>query len=345
MDKILTVIKTKLKNPLYQFILFGLLMILLPVLSPFLSVTTVDALAKTLVYFIVALGFSLLIGYGGLASLGTSSFIAIGTFVAFAGINVFELPFLLTILLGVVIAILFGLIFGVVSLRIEGMYLAIVTLGLSEIMIELFKNFDKFTGGVSGTTSRAIEMFGLRLTSTETLYLVIIAVVVAMILTYNLINSPFGRALLSIKNNDSAAQAMGISIIKYRLIAFIVSTVYAVIGGILYMGYIRFSMGSTWGLAISLNILAAVVVGGAKSIWGVLLGTFMIFGMDLILFKNIPFLADSKFANLSFVISGILIIVVTMFYPNGLAGLINELKFKIKKLKMKKKVAKEHEEQ
>ena len=148
------------------------------------------------------------------------------------------------------------------------MYLAIVTLGLSEIMIELFKNFDRFTGGVSGTTSRAIEMFGLRLTSNETLIIVVVFVVLAMVLTYNLINSPFGRALLSIKNNDSAAQAMGISVIKYRLIAFIVSTVYAVLGGILYMSYVKFSMGSTWGLAISLNILAAVVVGGSKSIWG-----------------------------------------------------------------------------
>jgi len=343
MDKIKHFIQLKLKNPLYQFLLFGVLLLLLPILSPFMSVTTTDALAKTLIYFIVALGFSLLIGYGGLASLGTSSFIAIGTFVAYAGINEFELPFLLTILLGVFIALIFGLIFGIVSLRIEGMYLAIVTLGLSEIMIELFKNFDRFTGGVSGTTSRAIEMFGLRLTSNETLIIVVVFVVLAMVLTYNLINSPFGRALLSIKNNDSAAQAMGISVIKYRLIAFIVSTVYAVLGGILYMSYVKFSMGSTWGLAISLNILAAVVVGGSKSIWGVLLGTFMIFGMDLILFKNIDFLSDSKFANLSFVISGLLIILVTMFYPNGLAGLINELKYKIKRLRLKHQAGKDHE--
>lgn len=343
MDKIKHFIQLKLKNPLYQFLLFGALLLLLPILSPFMSVTTTDALAKTLIYFIVALGFSLLIGYGGLASLGTSSFIAIGTFVAYAGINEFELPFLLTILLGVFIALIFGLIFGIVSLRIEGMYLAIVTLGLSEIMIELFKNFDQFTGGVSGTTSRAIEMFGLRLTSNETLIIVVVFVVIAMVLTYNLINSPFGRALLSIKNNDSAAQAMGISVIKYRLIAFVVSTVYAVLGGILYMSYVKFSMGSTWGLAISLNILAAVVVGGSKSIWGVLLGTFMIFGMDLILFKNIDFLSDSKFANLSFVISGLLIILVTMFYPNGLAGLINELKYKIKRLRLKHQAGKGNE--
>ncbi|MDY3196670.1 MAG: branched-chain amino acid ABC transporter permease [Paracholeplasma sp.] len=340
MKNIMTILKQKLKNPLYQFIGFGCLLLLIPLFSSFISVTILDAFAKTLIFFIVALGFALLIGYGGLASLGTSSFIAIGTFVTYAALDEFNLPFILTLVLGIVIALLVGSIFGIVSLRIEGMYLAIVTLGLSEIMIELFKNFDDYTGGVSGTTSSAIKLFGTSLNSNQTLILVIVSVVIAMLLTYNLINSPMGRALLSIKNNDSAAQAMGISVIKYRLLAFVVSTVYAVIGGILYMGYVRFSMGSTWGLAISLNILAAVVVGGAKSIWGVLLGTFMIFGLDLMVFKGIDFLKESKWANLSFVFSGLLIILVTMYYPNGLVGLINQIKFKLKKIKLERQAGK-----
>ena len=343
MDKIMNFIKKQSKNPLSHFIAFGFLLLLVPIFSTFVSVTILDAFAKTLIFFIVSLGFAILIGYGGLASLGTSSFIAIGTFVTYASLDEFNIPFILTLVLGVVIALIVGSLFGIVSLRIEGMYLAIVTLGLSEIMIELFKNFDRFTGGVSGTTSSAIKIFGNALNSNQTLILVIIAVVVAMMVTYNLINSPFGRALLSIKNNESAAQAMGISIIKYRLLAFIISTVYAVIGGILYMGYVRFSMGSTWGLAISLNILAAVVVGGAKSIWGVLLGTFMIFGMDLMVFKGIDFFANTKFGNLSFVISGVLIILVTMYFPNGLAGLINQLRFKIKKARYQRKVGKKND--
>ena len=259
--------------------------------------------------------------------------------------DVFNLPFILAIIISLVIAIVVGALFGFVSLRIEGMYLAIVTLGLSEIMIELFKNFDRFTGGVSGTTFTGLSLFGISLNSSQTFYILIIAVILAMIFTYNLINSPTGRALLSIKNSDSAAQAMGISVIKYRLIAFMVSSVYAVIGGLFYMSYVRFSMGSTWGLAVSLNILAAVVVGGAKSIWGVLIGTFVIFGLDMMVFKSIPILSNSRYANFSFIISGILIIVVIMYYPSGLVGLFNKLKYKIstkyKQLTTKKEVRKD----
>lgn len=327
--------KEKLKHPLAGFLIFGVALLLIPVLYPVLTVTLRDSLARTLVYFIVALGFSLLIGYAGLASLGSASFIAVGTFTVYSVIDVLHLPFIVAIILGIVIAVILGALFGIVSLRIEGMYLAIVTLGLAEIMTEIFKNLDKFTGGVSGTSMKRIVMFGSKLSDRSIFIIIIIAVVIAMILTYNLINSQFGRALLSIKNNQSAAQAMGISVIKYRMIAFIVSTVYAVLGGILMMTFTKYSISSYWGLAISLNLLAAVVLGGSKSIWGVLIGTFLIFGLDLVVFKGMN-LFSGRWQNLSLIINGTLIIVVVMFYPNGLMGLFKELYYKFKKRRVKK---------
>lgn len=334
-------LKAYVKHPFFGFIMFGLILLIMPFIKDFIGVTLTDAIAKTLIFYVIALGFSLLIGYAGLASLGTAAFIGIGTFILYSVMNVFNLPFIAVILIALVLAVILGLIFGFVSLRIEGMYLAIVTLGLSEIAVELFKNFDKFTGGVSGTTFTGIEILGFSLNSNQTLILIIVAVVGAMMLTHNLIKSPTGRALLSIKNSDSAAQAMGISVLIYRLIAFIISTVYAVFGGILYMAYVRFSMGSQWSLSVSLNLLAAVVVGGSKSIWGVLIGTFLIFGLDLAVFKTIPFLRDSQFSNMSFVISGILIIVVLMYFPGGLIGLFKDLYYKAKLRLSSKKASKE----
>ena len=155
-----------------------------------------------------------------------------------------------------------------------------------------------------------------------------------MILTYNLFNSPTGRALLSVKNSDSAARAMGISVLRVRLTAFIVSAVYAVLGGLLYMGYVRFSMAQYWSLSISLNILAAVVVGGSKSIWGVFIGTFVIFGLDLVVFKQI--FDGTNLGDLSYIISGILIILVMMYFPGGIIGLINDLRAKRAKRKLGK---------
>lgn len=330
-------IKQKLKymskHPFFGFIVFGLILLLVPLMSNVLSVTVTDAIVKTLIFFIVALGFAILMGYAGLASLGTSSFIAVGTFTLYTGMSYLGLGFFLTIVLAIIISVLMGVLFGVVSLRIEGMYLAIVTLGISEIMVEIFKNLDKFTGGVSGINLLKFTLFGIKLNDQQIFVVLVVGVVIAMMATFNIMNSPTGRAMLSIKNNDSAAQAMGISVIKYRLLAFIISTIFAVMGGIFYMSYVRFSIASTWNLALSLNILAAVIVGGSKSIWGILLGSFTIFGLDLLVFKNIPILANSKYANMSFVVSGVLIIVVIMFYPEGLIGLFKNIYYKIKNRK------------
>lgn len=331
MKNFMTRMKSISKHPFFGFIIVGILLMLIPLLSNFLSITFIDAFVTTLIYFIVALGFSILLGYAGLASLGTSAFIAIGTFAMYTGMTYLGLGFALTLLLSLAVSIALGLLFGIVSLRIEGMYLAIVTLGLSEILVEVFKNLDKFTGGVSGINLKAFTIFGYSLSGKEVFIFLIVVVVIAMMATYNIMQSGTGRAMLSIKNNQSAAQAMGISIIKYRLMAFIIATIYATIAGMFYMGYVKFSMASQWSLALSLNILAAVVVGGVKSIYGIFLGTFVIFGLDLLVFKTL--LGQTQFANMSFVISGVLIIVVIMFYPDGLIGLIKTTHYKIKNRK------------
>src|SRR5690554_4650616 len=322
------------KHPFAPFFLFGLFLTLIPILRPVLGVTFVDAFAKVLIFYIVALGFSFLIGYGGLASLGTSSFIAVGTFVLYIITEAMGLPFFVSILVAIAAAVVIGLFFGFVSLRIEGMYLAIVTLGISEIAVEVFKNLGQYTGGVSGRTYKGINIFGNTLSPNAVFIIIIAFVVLAMILTYNLFNSPTGRALLSVKNSDSAARAMGISVLRVRLTAFIVSAVYAVLGGLLYMGYVRFSMAQYWSLSISLNILAAVVVGGSKSIWGVFIGTFVIFGLDLVVFKQI--FDGTNLGDLSYIISGILIILVMMYFPGGIIGLINDIRAKRSKKKLEK---------
>jgi len=126
------------------------------------------------------------------------------------------------------------------------------------------------------------------------------------------------------KNSDSAAQSMGISLLKYRLLAFILATIYAVIGGILYMANQKFSIPTTWSLDFSLNILAAVIVGGAQSVTGIILGTFMIFGLNLAVFQNIPFFQANPDAV--WIINGMLIILVIMFYPGGLIRLIQSFR-------------------
>ncbi|MBO5790709.1 MAG: branched-chain amino acid ABC transporter permease, partial [Clostridia bacterium] len=159
------------------------------------------------------------------------------------------------------------------------------------------------------------------------------------IITHNLINSPTGRAMLAMKNSTAAAQAMGISLIKYRLLAFVLCTVYAALSGLMLMVTTRTAEASDttgfYAMLTSLNILAAVIIGGYKSIWGALFGTFVMYGLQTTLLNEIKFLAENPVIITLF--AGVLVIVVVMFFPGGVAQLLTELKGKIKVWRRKTK--------
>ena len=178
------------------------------------------------------------------------------------------------------------------------------------------------------------ELFGRLIKKQHSLYIVAVVLVVIMIITHNIINSPTGRAMLAMKNSTAAAQAMGISLIKYRLLAFVICTIYAALSGVMIMITIRSIQASSangyYALITSLNILAAVIIGGYKSIWGAVFGSFVMYGMQTAILQDIPFFAENP--EIITFISGALVIVVVMFFPGGLAQLLLEAKAKIKKL-------------
>jgi len=310
------------KHPLFGIFVGALVMVLIQILGKtgLLLPSIVDSLANIWIFMIVGLGFTLLLGYAGLASLGTAGFIGIGSYVIAFFLGKLGLPFFLVFIFGILIAIVVGTIVGFISLRIEGMYLAIITLGLSEILVEFFKFATSITNGLQGFQLARFKILGHLILEHQIYYIIVFILVLTMIGVVNLISSPTGRAMLSIKNSTSAAQAMGISILKYRLTTFVLSTVLAVVGGMLYMMYMRSTEPGIWNIGLSLNILAAIVIGGSKSIWGVGLGTFFIFAFDDIVLKNIPFFI--KYGNATYIINGVLIILVVMFYPGGIVKLL-----------------------
>lgn len=320
-------------HPYFGLVIIALLMLLiqfLRVIGIDISITILRAFGQTMIYIIIALGFSILLGYGGLASLGTAGFVGVGTYLVGYLTNQLTINIFLIMLIAIVGAVLIGLIVGFISLRIEGMYLAIITLGLGEILREVFKNATDITNGTNGLETNGFVVLGQIIAVPHNVVFVFIAIfmLAIMILTLNLMKSPTGRALLAMRNSSSVAQAMGVSIFKYRLLAFMTSTVYALLGGVFYMTYIEYTYPDYWGLAISLNVLAAVIVGGSQSIYGIILGTFMIFGMKLAVFDQIAFFQQNP--AFSIVFNGILIVAVIMFYPGGLIKLVNGLIFKIK---------------
>lgn len=337
-SRLQTNIKLFVKHPFFGFIIAGAVLLIFGFLHKYgdqvVSVANFRAIGKMMIYYVVALGFLLLLGYAGLSSLGTAGFIGLGTYLMgyvtttfkYEGNN-FEglgLPVILGFIVAVIVAVIVGTVVGFISLRIEGLYLAIITLGLAEILVEFFREARALTNGADLLLMRGVTLFGERLDRHNSFMLLILVTVGLMMLVSNIINSPSGRAMLSMKNSSSAAQAMGMSLLKYRLIAFILATVFAVLGGTFYVLFYQSSGPNEWNLTLSLNILAAVVVGGSKSIWGTFLGSFVIFGFDEIVLKTIPFFKNNN--NASSIVSGVLIIVVILFYPGGIVRLGHDLK-------------------
>ena len=338
-DKLTEGLRNIMKNPLSQIILFTIVMAVVGNLSlnKVLPYSWLSAFATTFSYSIAAVGFCLLMGYSGLASLGTGGFIGIGTYSVYYIMAESGLPFLLAVLVAIIVAIVIGAIVGFISLRIEGIYLVILTLGLSEILRNVYMVLED---KISFTKSPVI--LGFTITRQHSLYVVLVFLAIIMWITSNIINSPTGRAMLAMKNSTAAAQAMGISLIKYRLLAFIICTVCASVSGTLLMLVVRNAMASQgtgfYALITSLNILAAVIIGGYKSIWGAVFGSFVMYGLQTVVLNNIKFLAENP-VIITFV-SGILVILVVMFYPGGLAQLMLELKMKLKALRKKMREAK-----
>lgn len=309
-----------------KYIIFGIILALMPVLQDMgvLKSSTITIFGTILFYAIVAIGLNILLGYSGLISLGTAGFMGLGAYISAYITEDLGLPFIVALIVAIAIPLIIGVLIGLVSLRISGMYLAIATLAVSEIFKKLFIEFDKFTGGFSGKNASYPEIFGIALDRNSTFILIVVILVLVMIITDNFINSSTGRALLTMRVSESAAQAMGINLLKYKLISFALATVYSALGGVLYVSFIRFSYPSTWNLLLSLQILAVIVIGGLKTLWGPIVGSLIVFGVPELILKQLPVIGSID--GLAYIFTGILIIAVVLFYPNGLIYLGRDLK-------------------
>lgn len=322
--------KRVMSNPWGQFGLLGVILCVINLLrmAGVVPSSIADSIATVAIYSIASIGFCLLLGYSGLASLGTAGFVGIGIFMAYFGITEWGVTFVPALLIAAAVSILLGFVIGFISLRIEGIYLAILTLALSEVIVQVLKNL-KASPSVNPfapmNLDSSIDAFLMY-------FIIIIILVVFLVITANLIKSPTGRAMLAMKNSTSAAQAMGISLLKYRLFAFVISTVFAGVAGFLYMctvNVVTTATSTVLMLAFSLNILGAVIVGGAKSLWGTLVGCFFVFGFQLIVLNQIQVFSENP--TIMTLIIGVLMIVIVMFYPGGLAQVAWNIKFLIKK--------------
>lgn len=309
--------------------------ILLAIIFPFVfssSNYVMNIGVMALVYAILALSLNLVTGFLGTTTLGHAAFFGIGAYTAAILATKMKAPFLVTLLLSAVIAAIFGLILGLITLRVNGRYLSIVTLGFCEIARLVELNWYSLTRGPLGIMNiPAPSFWGLRFkTVTGKYFIVLILLILVTVLVSRLIQSRMGRAIGAIKSDDLAAGVMGINVKNIKVMVFIISSAIAGLAGGFYAHYISFIDPTTFNYNKSVQILSMAILGGMGSIPGSILGAVVL--------TIIPELLRN-FLLLRQVIYGVVIIVIVMFKPAGLLGGFN-LKHIAQKLKFREKMRK-----
>lgn len=280
------------------------------------------------------LGLNLLSGVAGQISLGHAAFLLIGAYAQAILTTDYHVPGWLAIFLSGLVAALASLVVGVPSLRLKGLYLAITTLAFTFIVRHVVLFAEKLTRGSEGMPVEPLRLLGQAIKSDVPFFYVALALLVLFVLiTLNIMRSRIGRAWLAVRDHDIAARAMGISLMHYKLLAFMVSAFYTGVAGSLIALQTRFINVDTFSILISIEALAMIIVGGMGRIHGALLGTALIVMLPELL--NFGFsLAGSNFTNLMadriYEIKGLMYGVVILLFlrlePEGLAGIWRKVK-------------------
>lgn len=218
------------------------------------------------IFTILAISLDIVNGYTGQFSIGHAGFMAVGAYVS-AYLTFFQqMNFILAMLIGGVAASILGFIIGLPTLRLKGDYLAIATLGFAEIIRVILLNIEA-TGGPRG-------FIGIHTASNFTIVLVV--ALISFILLYNFTRSSYGRVLTAIREDEIAAECLGISSTHYKVLAFVIAAAFAGVAGALYAHYLGFLHPNDFGLLRSIEVLLMIVLGGMGNLFGATLGAVVL---------------------------------------------------------------------
>lgn len=254
-----------------------------------------------LINIILAVSLNLIVGFTGQLCLGHAGFMAIGAYISAILTIKVNMPFIVAIILGGLISSFFAFIIGIPTLKLTGDYFAITTLAFCEIIRVVIMNID-YLGGASGLSGIP--------TKTNFSYTYFLAVITIVVI-YNLLHSSHGRAMISIRENEIASEAMGVNAFKYKMYAFCIAAFFAGIAGALYAHYLGFIKPSLFDFLKSIDILTFVVFGGMGSLSGSVIATSIL-----------TFLPEGLrgFNELRMIIYPLSLIILMIFRPQGLFG-------------------------
>jgi branched-chain amino acid transport system permease protein len=276
-----------------------------------------------------ALGLNILVGYTGQVSIGHGAFMSVGAYTAANLATRLGSPWPINLLAGGLMAALVGAVVGIPSLRIKGLYLAIATLA-GQLIIEWTINHVTFiSGGVQASIEVARPRLGPMVLDSQRAmyYFLLFFVVLAIVGTMNLVRSRVGRAFIAIRDQDIAAEIIGINIFRYKLLAFAISSFYAGVTGVLYTYFLGIANYEQFQITVSIDYLAMIIIGGLGSVLGSIFGAIFVTLLPIVIRYGMEAFGGLFFAqqtvlnlipNLRLMLFGALIILFLVVEPEGL---------------------------
>lgn len=272
-------------------------------------------ISLALIYLILTTGLNIIAGYTGQVSLGQAGLYGIGAYTGAILAAKLGMPFWVCLPAAMAVAGLFGLVLGAPTLKVSGHYLALITIGFGVIVEKLLVEWQFLTGGPMGLAVPAITFFGHNLSEQGFYYLSLVLCILTLWVTNNIIRSYFGRAFSAIRDNELAASCMGVNLTRYKLLAFVLSAVLAGAAGCLYAFYSAFISPDSFSFSLSIFFLLTIIVGGAGTIVGPIIGTLIL----VIIPEYLHFLDKHRLT-----IYGALLIVSVIGLPQGIVGAIRK---------------------
>ncbi|WP_234120477.1 branched-chain amino acid ABC transporter permease [Clostridium hydrogenum] len=294
------------KNSLKKFGIFiAASIVIFVILSFVINQNIIDQYGTRIIILIcinviLALSVNLILGFTGQFTIGHSAFMAIGAYASAMLTIKLNLPFIIALLGGGIIAGLIGFIIGVPTLKLKGDYLAITTLGFCQIVVVIIQNIPQI-GGAQGLTG---------IPPKTTFAWTFFAMIITILVIYNIVHSSQGRAMISVREDEIAAEAMGINTTKYKIMAFVIGSFIAGVAGGLYSHYMMYIEPTTFNFLKSVDFITYVVLGGIGSIPGCIVSTAVL-----------TYLPEGLrgFGDLRMVIYPILLIVIMILNAKGMS--------------------------
>jgi branched-chain amino acid transport system permease protein len=303
-------------------------LIAFPYLAP--SSRVVDAANQILIASLGAIALNVLIGVAGQFSMGSAAFMAMGAFTAATvATQLFQLPFLIALLLGAVVGGIAAVLVGVLALRIRGFYLALATIALHYIVLFGVEHYQEGTVGLIGFLMPSASIFGMEFRGAFDWYpvlLIILTLVAGCV--HNLLRSKTGRAFRAVKDRDIAAAILGVNVTRTKLTAFIITSMIIGFQGALYAYYVGVVTFEAFHLDVSVQYIAMIMIGGIGTVSGSILGAVFVIGLPFVVQAAAPNLPtwfpfidqiESNLFAVQSIIYGLAIILFILKFPRGMS--------------------------